>query len=172
MTIDSFGKTQLSAMGVTLGAREDLKNQNIASAITQILLVSSPPMIRNESTGRTMVYSSRHDGLAMTMARLLRPIWSLKVTRTTPATPTTMARQVLGCTERELVEVQGRLEQLRSYVEANPFPRMQAEGDAKIAWDQEDLSLHSLQVLLKQTIEAISFVLLLNDHKLSDVVAK
>ena len=49
---------------------------------------------------------------------------------------------------------------------------MQAEGDAKIAWDQEELSLHGLQVLLKQAIEAISFVLLLNDYKISDTILR
>jgi len=49
---------------------------------------------------------------------------------------------------------------------------VQAEGDAKLAWDQEDLSLHGLQVLLKQAIEAISFVLLLNDYKMSEIIIR
>lgn len=54
----------------------------------------------------------------------------------------------------------------------HPFPRHQAEGDAKTAWDQEELSLHGLAVLLKQAIEAISFVLLLSDYKLPEIVAR
>lgn len=52
------------------------------------------------------------------------------------------------------------------------FPRGQAEGDKKTAWDQEELSLHAMGVLIKQAIEAISFVLLLNDYKMPDVVAR
>lgn len=55
---------------------------------------------------------------------------------------------------------------------SHPFPRMQAEGTAKLAWDQEELSLHGLSVLLKQAIEGISFMLLLNDYKLPDIVAR
>ena len=41
-----------------------------------------------------------------------------------------------------------------------------------MAWDQEELSLHGMQVLLKQAIEAISFVLLLNDYKMSEIIAR
>lgn len=54
----------------------------------------------------------------------------------------------------------------------HPFPRQHAEGEAKIAWDQEELSLHGLQILLTQSIEAISFLLLLSDYKLADIIAK
>jgi len=49
---------------------------------------------------------------------------------------------------------------------------VQAEGDAKLAWDQEELSLHGLQALLKQAIEAISFILLLNDYKMSEIIVR
>jgi nuclear pore complex protein Nup155 len=52
------------------------------------------------------------------------------------------------------------------------FPRVQAEGDAKVAWDQEDLSLHGLTVLLKQSIEAIAFVILLSDYNISEIAAR
>ena len=54
----------------------------------------------------------------------------------------------------------------------HPFQRYQVEGDARMAWDQEEMSLHGLQVLLKQSIEAISFVLLLSDYKISDVIMR
>lgn len=46
------------------------------------------------------------------------------------------------------------------------------EGEAKIAWAQEEMSLHGLNILLKQAVEAISFVLLLSDYKITDIVAK
>ena len=54
----------------------------------------------------------------------------------------------------------------------NPFPRHVAHGDAKLAWDQEELSLSALQALLKNVIEAISFLDLLDKYKLPDIVAK
>lgn len=34
------------------------------------------------------------------------------------------------------------------------------------------MSLHGLNILLKQAVEAISFVLLLSDYKITDIVAK
>jgi nuclear pore complex protein Nup155 len=54
----------------------------------------------------------------------------------------------------------------------NPFPRHVAQGDAKLAWDQEETSLSALQALLKNVIEAISFLDLLDKYKLPDIVAK
>jgi nuclear pore complex protein Nup155 len=54
----------------------------------------------------------------------------------------------------------------------NPFPRHVAQGDAKLAWDQEETSLAALQALLKNVIEAISFLDLLDKYKLPDIVAK
>lgn len=164
----AFGRVQLMSMGILMGTRPDNKQADLANASVNILLTSEPPSIRTSTTGsRTIVYSPRHDGLALILARFLRPIWNHKVT--VPAGP---KRLGLGVKDKTLVEVQSRLAELRRYVEEHPFPRHQAEGDAKVAWDQEELSLHGLQVLLKQAIEAISFVLLLNDYKLPDVIAK
>lgn len=54
----------------------------------------------------------------------------------------------------------------------HPFQNYQVEGEAKIAWAQEEMSLHGLNILLKQAVEAISFVLLLSDYKMTDIVAK
>jgi nuclear pore complex protein Nup155 len=88
---------------------------------------------------------------------------------TAPAGP---GRQTLGVPQKTLLDVQARLEGLRGYIDEYPFPRHQAEGDVRIAWDQEELSLHGMGVLITQTIEAISFVLLLADYKLGDIVAK
>lgn len=153
-------------MGVLLGASHTAKNSD-SSAISSILLSSGVPVIRNGTTGRTILYSARHDGLVLTLSRYLRPIWSARVT--TLAGP---GQQVLGVSEKILLEVQSRLEGLRSYIDEYPFPRHHAEGDIKLAWDQEELSLHALGILITQTIEAISFVLLLADYKMADVVAK
>jgi nuclear pore complex protein Nup155 len=166
----AFGRVQLASMGVLMGVRAGSENKagDLASASMNILLAAEPPVIRTSQTGvRTIMFSPRHDGLALILARLLRPIWNAKVTA--PAGPKKLG---LGVSDKVLLEVQSRLAELRRYVDDHPFPRHQAEGDAKIAWDQEELSLHGLQTLLKQAIEAISFVLLLNDYKLPDVIAK
>ncbi|KAK4686014.1 hypothetical protein P7C73_g4121, partial [Tremellales sp. Uapishka_1] len=163
----TFGKTQLASMGVMLGANSDPKHSEIMSAVNAILLGAGTPFLKDGTAGKSIVYSARHDGLALFIARLLRPIWNVRVTA-----PAVGGRQVLGVSEGQLLAVQGRLERLRRFVDEHPFPRNQADGDIKIAWDQEELSLHGLAVLLKQSVEAISFVLLLLDYKISDVIAR
>ncbi|OCF37542.1 nuclear pore complex protein Nup155 [Kwoniella heveanensis BCC8398] len=163
----SFGKSQLAAMSLQLGATSDLKQADLASAISTILVTSGEPIIKDGTGGKNIYYSGRHDGLAIIIARYLRPIWNVKVTL-----PVGPGRLALGVPESLLLAVQGRLEKLKRYLDEHPFQRYQAEGEAKIAWDQEDMSIHGLQVLLKQAVEAISFILLLSDYKISDIIAK
>ncbi|WWC87143.1 uncharacterized protein L201_002029 [Kwoniella dendrophila CBS 6074] len=163
-----FGKSQLAAMSLQLGATTDLKQFDLASAISTILLSSGEPIIKDGTGGKNITYSGRHDGLALVIARYLRPIWNVKVTIPSGIP----GRQMLAVGESTLLAVQGRLEKLRRYLDEHPFQRYQAEGDAKVAWDQEDLSIHGLEVLLKQAVEAISFVLLLSDYKISDVILR
>ena len=107
-----FGKTQLAAMGVSMGAYSDLKQPDIGSAVGNILLSAGSPSVRDSATGRAIVYSGRHDGLALTLARYLRPIWNAKFTMLV-----TGGRQVLGVSESTLLTVQGRLAQLREYID-------------------------------------------------------
>lgn len=166
----AFGRTQLSAMAVLMGSG-GLKRQvaDLVSAAVNILISAEPPIIQTSTTGtRSIIYSPRHDGLAATLARYLRPIWKAKVVATIPGP----VRFKLGVTDQDLLAVQANLADLHRFLENHPFPRHQAEGDGKVAWDQEEASAESLMLLLKQAIEAISFVLLLADYKLPDVIAK
>ncbi|WWD22088.1 hypothetical protein CI109_106577 [Kwoniella shandongensis] len=163
----TFGKNQIAAMSLVLGSETDLKQAEVASAVSTILLSSGDPIIKDSTGGKIISYSARHEGLALAIARYLRPIWNVKVT-----VPVVGGRLVLAIPESPLLAVQGRLEKLRRYLDDHPFQRYQTEGDAKIAWDQEEMSLHGLQVLLKQAVEAISFILLLSDYKMSDIIAK
>ena len=55
---------------------------------------------------------------------------------------------------------------------SNPFPTPRAPGDKKEAWDLEERSLESLRILLKQAIEAIAFIQLLDGYKMPDFVSK
>lgn len=99
-------------MGVDMGAKADLKLPDVASAVSTILLSSGSPAIRDRTTGRTIAYSGRHDGLALTLSRYLRPIWNSKVTVLVVG-----GRQLLGVSESLLLTVQGRLEKLRAYLD-------------------------------------------------------
>lgn len=165
--MSSFGRIQTAAMGVLLGSSSETRSSDLSSAISSILLSSGSPLVRDTTAGKTIIYSARHDALALILSRYLRPIWSSRITA--PAGP---GRQILGVPQKTLLEVQTKLEGLRGYIDEYPFPRSHAEGDTKVAWDQEELSLHGLGVLVRQTIEAISFVLLLADYKIGEIVAK
>ncbi|KIR29674.1 nuclear pore complex protein Nup155 [Cryptococcus deuterogattii LA55] len=163
----TFGKTQLAAMALLLGSTPETKHPDLLSSLSTILLTSGEPVVKDSTGGKTITYSSRHDGLALIIARYLRPIWSAKVT-----SPLVGGKQILGIKETALSKVQANLESLRRYLEEHPFQSYQVEGEAKIAWAQEEMSLHGLNILLKQAVEAISFVLLLSDYKITDIVAK
>lgn len=166
----AFGRVQLSAMAVLMGsAGQKRQMADLVSAAVNILILAEQPILQTSTTGtRSIIYSPRHDGLAATLARFLRPIWKAKVVVPVPG-PT---RFKLGVSDKELLAVQANLADLHRFLENHPFPRHQAEGDGKIAWDQEEASTEGLKLLLKQAIEAISFVLLLADYKLPDVIAK
>ena len=164
----AFGRIQVAAMCYQLAADTSGKQPEVASTAMNILLTCDPPVIQTSSNGaRTISYSPRHDGYALSIARLLRPIWDNKVT-----VPAPKGMQKLAVPEKTLLEVQQNLAKLLKVVEDHPFPRHQADGDQRLAWEQEELSMHGLTTLLKQSIEAISFILLLADYKLPDVIAK
>lgn len=99
-------------MGITIGCQSDLKQAEIASAVSAILLSGGAPAIRDGTAGRSIVYSPRHDGFAITLGRLLRPLWNVKVTLLGMG-----GRQFLSLPDTQLLSVQGRLEQLRRYVD-------------------------------------------------------
>jgi nuclear pore complex protein Nup155 len=72
---------QTAAMGVLLGSKGSLKHPTVVSAITGILNEAEHPILRGDTATRSIVYSPRHDGLALALARYLRPVWSRCVTR-------------------------------------------------------------------------------------------
>ncbi|GAA5823999.1 hypothetical protein JCM11251_003374 [Rhodosporidiobolus azoricus] len=118
-----------------------------------------------------IIFSGRHEGLAFYFARLVRPIWKQKITRA--LSPTT---QVANVPESVLSSVQRDLIALRSFVEQEQhlfshLPDSSRAGHNASAYAAEQNSLSALRLLLTQSVEAISFVLLLIDYKLADIVA-
>lgn len=99
-------------MGLTIGAQADANQADTASTVNSILLTAGAPALRESNSGKSIVYSARHDGLAITLARLLRPLWYARVTAVIAG-----GKQVLSLSESQLLSVQGRLEQLRRYVD-------------------------------------------------------
>jgi nuclear pore complex protein Nup155 len=113
-------------MGVTLGSQGDLKQGDLASAVSHILTAAGGfPSLSENPSGRTITYSARHDGLVLTIARLLRPIWSANVTAMAVG-----GRQMLNIPTGRLQAIQAVLQKLRSFLEQCVVPlRQQSLAD-------------------------------------------
>ncbi|KAM0790881.1 hypothetical protein ACM66B_004721 [Microbotryomycetes sp. NB124-2] len=130
---------------------------------------------QSSSQAGSVIFSGRHEGFAFYFARLLRPIWTQKVTVAAPS-PTDKARQAPNVSEAVLTAVQRDLISLRTFIEQESqlFALVSDSSrtpQTSIAYETEHLSLLALRHLLVQSVEAISFVLLVIDYQLSDIVA-
>ncbi|CAA7258664.1 unnamed protein product [Cyclocybe aegerita] len=122
------------------------------------------------------IFSGRREGFALYFARLVRPFWKAKLTKTGPA-----GLQVLNAPETVLLNVQKNLYALKDFLTRNPHlfhssPSEPTSSRSSVteqeAWKVEQSSVAELQSLLTRTIEALSFVLLLNDYRLGELISK
>jgi len=112
-TASVFGRTQTTAMGLDLGAQADLARQNeMAAIVSHIVLQGGAPKVIDDHRGRHIYYSAKHDGLALILSRLLRPIWNANVTAMLQS-----GSQVLAVSPATLLDVRSRLEKLRAFTD-------------------------------------------------------
>jgi nuclear pore complex protein Nup155 len=169
---DSFGTCQIAAMGLELAITEDLAVKPTAASIVQVVLANAPePETKGDPQNLLIKFSPRHDGLALTIARLLRPLWYNTVIARMPN-----GLFDLNIGERQLEQTQQSLSRLRQFLEnegRSLFVGHIVEGaHRKPAWVQEEMSINGLTRLVTQAIEAIAFVLLLKANKIHEVVAR
>ncbi|KAF9694173.1 hypothetical protein EKO04_007964 [Ascochyta lentis] len=123
--------------------------------------------------------SPRHDGIAMYVARLVRSIWHAPVIKEV-ATPTgpllASATNVtkLQDIQRALMDLQKFLDDNKSFIEGLAGP----EALGRVSSRQEEVELQgehraltSLVTLVNDMVEGISFVLVLFEERLEDVMA-
>ncbi|KIM34387.1 hypothetical protein M408DRAFT_94881 [Serendipita vermifera MAFF 305830] len=130
-------------------------------------------MAGGDSQGQ-ILFSGRREGLALYMARLLRPIWNEKITSTNAS-----GRQETLIGDQVLFSVQKNLSLLSDFINSNRHSFVYSAGELALnrpsveqeAWKGEAVAMNQLEDLLSQTIEAINFVLFLIDYKISDVIA-
>ncbi|KAH8804905.1 putative nucleoporin [Xylogone sp. PMI_703] len=122
--------------------------------------------------------SSRHDGLALYMARLVRSLWKTAVI-TQGVAPTggvsitsTVSASKLAAVQEELMKLATFLDKNKSFIEGLAGP----EGLQRVASRQEEIALqgehqalHSLQKLNSSIIEGISFVQMLFDERVNEI---
>ncbi|KAH6611998.1 Non-repetitive/WGA-negative nucleoporin C-terminal-domain-containing protein [Boeremia exigua] len=123
--------------------------------------------------------SPRHDGIAMYVARLVRSIWYSPVIKeeATPAGPllaSAVKVSKLQDIQRALMDLQKFLDDNKSFIEGLAGP----EALGRVSSRQEEVELQgehraltSLVTLVNDMVEGISFVLLLFEERLEDVMA-
>ncbi|TDL28525.1 nucleoporin [Rickenella mellea] len=129
----------------------------------------------NDNQGNVL-FSGRRDGLATYFARLIRPIWRSKLTKTEKS-----GAQSSHFSDAALVLIQKNLYALKAFVDRNPQLFMSAPpGDhlgartnnEQEAWKLEQASIVQILALLTRSVEAISFILLLIDYNLGDLLSQ
>ncbi|KAJ3128459.1 hypothetical protein HK098_004354 [Nowakowskiella sp. JEL0407] len=124
-------------------------------------------------------FSGRHNGLALYLARIFKPVWKFTLTKLSPI-PGVANRQELRMSVEDLQEIQGKLLNLNKFLTENEgftsppnpvdFDRLQGMRQDMSNYRAEQESLHCLHELIRQSIEAISLILLLNDYDLPTLV--
>jgi nuclear pore complex protein Nup155 len=139
-----------------------------------------------ETDGRSLTtesvkLSSRHDALAVYLARLVRKLWKVAIIKigVSPIGGLVIDSTVpLG----KLTAVQESLERLRRFLDANrgliqglsgpsDLQRV-ASRQEEVALQAEHQALHALQKLMENISEGISFVLMLFDERVADIYTK
>ena len=128
----------------------------------------------------TVVPSPRHAGIALYISRLLRSIWRKEIAMvgSAPNGAQTVASSVpaakLQAVQRDLSALQEFFKSNKSFIEGLSGPEALTRVSTKqeeTALQAEHRALHSLVQLVSHTIEGISFVLVLFDERVDEIVA-
>jgi nuclear pore complex protein Nup155 len=125
--------------------------------------------------------SPRHEGLSLLLTRLVRSIWKAPVAKESVSTTGGLAvapavsLSKLRNIQEDLTKVKDFLERNRSFIEGLAGPDALGEVSTKqeeVSLQAEHRALHSLQVLINNMIEGISFVLVLFDERIEEIIMK
>ncbi len=123
--------------------------------------------------------SARHDGLALYIARLVRSFWKAPISQES-LSPTgglavlpTISLSKLQNIQRDLSTLQEFLNTNKSFIDGLAGPealRRVSTKQEEVALQAEHRALHSLVLLISDIIEGISFVLVLFDERVEEIV--
>ena len=122
--------------------------------------------------------SSRHEGLALYIGRLVRSLWKAsvitqKIEKTGAVSiETTIKPLKLTSVQEDLTRLSKFLEKNKSFIEGLAGPdslQRAASQQEEIALQGEHQALHSLQMLNLSIIEGISFVQMLFDERVDEI---
>lgn len=123
--------------------------------------------------------SPRHEGLSLYVSRLVRSIWKAPVVREN-VTPTGGLAISPAITLDKLRDIQQDLAKLKDFLNTNKsfieglsgaaaLSRVSSKQE-EVALQAEHRALHSLMVLIENMIEGISFVLVLFDERIEEII--
>ncbi|KAI5836199.1 nucleoporin-domain-containing protein [Schizophyllum commune Tattone D] len=186
---DGFGRDQTCAMLLALAAGNSFVDFNPASnmgatvkqaffelgerpTFTERITYGAPTT--GESQGTT-TYSGKREGLAVYLARLLRPFWKARLLGAT-GTAFSVSTDVLNTIQTNLMSLKSFLDQNPSLFHGVPLDASSSRSGANIpdqqAIKEEQRSVEQLISLLGRTIEALEFVAFMNLNQLSNLVPR
>ncbi|EOA83828.1 hypothetical protein ACJQWK_01004 [Exserohilum turcicum] len=123
--------------------------------------------------------SPRHDGIAMYVARIVRSIWNTPIITETatpagPALTSTHKISKLQEVQRCLAQLQEFLESNKSFIEGLAGPEALGRATSRqeeVELQGENRALTSLLQMVNNIVEGISFVLVLFEERLEDILA-
>ncbi|PTU17893.1 hypothetical protein P175DRAFT_0445042 [Aspergillus ochraceoroseus IBT 24754] len=128
----------------------------------------------------TVVPSPRHAGIALYISRLIRSIWKKEIAKvgSSPNGAQTVSASFsvakLQSIQKDLSALQDFFKSNKTFIEGLSGPEALARVSTKqeeTALQAEHRALHSLVQLVSHTIEGISFVLVLFDERVEEIVA-
>jgi nuclear pore complex protein Nup155 len=123
--------------------------------------------------------SARHQGIVLYISRLVRSIWRARIIKDSaapgqaPNLGSTIALDKLRTIQREMTKLQEFLETNKSFIQGlndhQPLGRTASRQD-EVANQGEHRAMHSVKELISRIIEGISFVIVLFDNGVNDIL--
>jgi nuclear pore complex protein Nup155 len=190
------GETTAAALAVACGQGMDITADSRVARITDPDIVEcarksfiefggKPTLNENSMVDQALPAienvkpSPRHEGIALYMSRLVRSIWKLQIIRegTTPpgglSVSPTIGLTKLQDIQKDVLKLQEFLDKNKSFIDGLAGPESLQRVSSKqeeVALQGEHQALHSLVVLAADIIEGISFVLVLFDERVEEIV--
>lgn len=196
MRVYGRGEITATALAVACGQGEDVAPDARLAKITNPEILESarkafidfggkPVLNENSVVDQTgpaidnVRPSPRHEGIALYISRLVRSIWkaSILVERTSPmggvSVSPTVSLQKLRDIQRDLSRLQEFLAENKSFIDGLAGPESLTHVTTKqeeIAQQAEHRALYSLVVLISNIVEGISFVLVLFEERVDEII--
>ncbi|KAB8349862.1 hypothetical protein FH972_023875 [Carpinus fangiana] len=188
------GETVATALAVACGQGSEVSNDRVVRITDQEILdyarktfieQGGKPMLNENyviDQGAPAIEnvkpSPRAEGLAMYIARLLRSVWRAPIITQTSSPAgvsitSTVAQTKLQEISRDLTRLQEFLDKNKTFIEGLSGPEALGRVSTRqeeVALQGEHRALSSLLQLINDTIEGISFVLVLFDERVDEIV--